>query len=308
MTNALTRHSFTDTMSIAKVLIASEMLPKAIKTPEQAFVIITMGESLGLNMWQAINGINVIAGKPTVSGQLMLALMYRTGEVEDIQIESSDTAAAVTIKRKGRPSPHREVFTIEDAQRLMTVEWVNNQKKTIRLSEKSTWAQMPAVMLKWRAVAAAARIVFPDAIMGLYTPDEMGADVTVTDDGEMQVINAPLLPSVVERPAQSEQITAPAPMTVEPAPAAEFERRDVTVKSVKRVAVQGGKPVWGFRGYDYSGAEYRFSIESRDSLNDFKEQASGWNTTIGSVTELDKPLDMTVEHEAGYWYFVAVNS
>jgi hypothetical protein len=44
-------------------------------------------------------------------------------------------------------------------------------------------------MLQWRAIGACSRIVFPDVIMKLYTPDEMGADVTITEDGGMEVVN-----------------------------------------------------------------------------------------------------------------------
>ena len=39
-------------------------------------------------------------------------------------------------------------------------------------------------MYRWRAVAACARTVFPDVILGVYTPDEMGAE-NVNEAGEL---------------------------------------------------------------------------------------------------------------------------
>ncbi len=45
-------------------------------------------------------------------------------------------------------------------------------------------------MLRWRAVSACARVVFPDIISGLYTAEEMGAEVVLDEDGAMQVVHA----------------------------------------------------------------------------------------------------------------------
>jgi len=180
----------------ASVLIKSGFLPQSVKTPDQAMAIILTGRELGIGTMAALQTINVIANKPTVSPQLMLALINRTKELEDLEIVDNGKACSVTMKRRGRKA-HTETFSMEDALRLKTTEYINGEKKTISLAEKYNWKQQPGTMRKWRAVAACARIVFPDAILGLYTPDEMGA---VTDaDGE--VIEA-----------------APAPLTIAPAP------------------------------------------------------------------------------------------
>jgi hypothetical protein len=42
-------------------------------------------------------------------------------------------------------------------------------------------------MLKWRCVSDAIRVVCPEIIAGMYTPEELGADVWVTDDGSMEI-------------------------------------------------------------------------------------------------------------------------
>ena len=48
--------------------------------------------------------------------------------------------------------------------------------KTLGLAGKDNWKKQPATMLKWRAVSACARVVFPDVIQGMYTPEEIGQD------------------------------------------------------------------------------------------------------------------------------------
>lgn len=170
----------------AEALVKSSFLPKDVKTPEQAMAIILMGRELGIGIMQAFNSINVIAGKPTISPQLMLALINRTGHLEDMLISDDGQCCAVTMRRKGR-QPHSEAFSMKDAALMKTTEYINGEKKTISLSEKYNWRQQPAVMRKWRAVAACARVVFPDVIMGLYTPEELGAEV----DSEGEVITLP---------------------------------------------------------------------------------------------------------------------
>ncbi len=167
----------------AKSLHASGLLPSTVKTWQATFAIITLGSELGLGAWQAINGIDVISNKPTIKPALMLALIERSGKLEDIKIDGDDTQCTVTMKRVGR-SAHTETFTMKDADRMMTSEWVNNQKREIPLSQKANWRSMPKQMLKWRAVSACARVLFSDIIMGLYTPDEIAdASITINADG-----------------------------------------------------------------------------------------------------------------------------
>lgn len=161
----------------ADMLVKSGFLPNTVRTTQQAVAIMMMGRELEIGPWAAINGINVIQGKPTISPQLMLALINRSGELEDMTISGDEKACTVMMKRRGR-SEHVETFTIKDAAAQ-------------GLTNKSNWQKMTATMLKWRAVSACARVAFPDVIIGFYTPEEIDPDTTVDmETGE-----------IVERPA-----------------------------------------------------------------------------------------------------------
>lgn len=183
MTNALalpTQTQWDALATQARALITSKFFPSSITTPEQAIVVKMYGDMLGIPWVAAMNTINVIQGKPTISPQLMIALARRTGQLEDLKIEATDEGATVTVKRKGQ-SPYTETFTFADAKKL-------------GLDSKDNYRKQPKTMLKWRAVAAAFRVVFPDAILGFYTPDEMGAEVSTSDDGDMRVVNPEPMP------------------------------------------------------------------------------------------------------------------
>lgn len=183
-----------DTLSkLAKVAAASGY---AGKNEMQVLFVMLKGIELGISPMQALDGIQVIQNKTTVSPQLMLALINRSGELEDMTIDDPDTiraknACKVMMKRKGR-SPHIETFSMEDA-------------KAMGLAGKDNWKKQPTVMLKWRAVAACARIAFPDIIQGVYSPEEMGADVIEDASGEL----------VIEKPdtTTGEIISIPATVT-----------------------------------------------------------------------------------------------
>lgn len=180
MNNSLALITETDYNTVermARTLHASGLLPKGANSPEKAMAIILLGRELNVSPWQAISTINVIDGKPTVSPQLMLALIEASGQSEDIQITDDGTTCTVVMKRKGR-TPHSESFSMQDAASLALI-------------GKYNWKQQPKNMRKWRAVAACARVVFPDVILGLYTPEEMGVEVSVSDDGEMRVVDVP---------------------------------------------------------------------------------------------------------------------
>lgn len=155
----------------AQVLLQSGFLPQSIRTPEQAIAIMMMGEAIGVKPIVALNTINIIQGKPTVSPQLMLALVRNSGQLENFSATDDGTTCTVKMKRKNELE-HVETFSMQDASAM-------------KLSDKDNWKKQPATMRKWRAIAAACRVVFPDVTWGIasYTAEELNPDVSVDIDG-----------------------------------------------------------------------------------------------------------------------------
>ena len=158
----------------ASLLVTTGFLPQAIKTPEQAVAIILTGRELGIGTMAALNNIAIIQGKPTVSPQLMLALVNRSGQLEDISIQSGAEGATCTIKRRGR-APYVARFGPKEAQAM-------------GLAGKDNYKKQPGTMYKWRAVAEAVRFTFSDMTLGLYTPEEMGAQTDVETGEVIEVL------------------------------------------------------------------------------------------------------------------------
>ncbi len=159
----------------ANMLVKSGFLPPTVNTPEKAIAIALTGKELGIGMMEAFRSINVIQGKPTIPPQLMLALANRTRELENITIKSDDESCTVTVKRKGR-EPHSETFGVKEATDM-------------GLMGRDNYKKQRGIMFKWRALAANLRVTFPDAMIGFYTPEEMGAEVRVGEGESMEMVN-----------------------------------------------------------------------------------------------------------------------
>ena len=187
----LSMDQFENLRKQAIMLIKTGFLPAHIKTPEQAVAIVLIGREMNVPMMQALRKIVVINGVPSVAPELLLALAYRTGQVDDVGIKSLEggQGMAVTIKRHGM-SPVVKTFTMGDATKL-------------GLAEKHNWRAQALTMCQWRALAACLRVTFPDVCLGMYTFEEIAPDITVDAEG-VPVSMPDMAPVDDPRPTQEE--------------------------------------------------------------------------------------------------------
>lgn len=147
---------------ISNTLSASKLMPEALqKSPADIFAIVQTGQELGLEPMKSIRGIAIIKGKPTLSADLMGALVKRERAVcEYLRLaESTDKVATYETKRVGEPQTTRMSFSIEEAQRAGLA--------------GDNWRKYPAAMLRARALSAICRAVYPDLLLGVYSEGEL---------------------------------------------------------------------------------------------------------------------------------------
>jgi hypothetical protein len=161
----------------ATTVVKSGLLPAAIKSPEQAIAIALKGRELGIPMMQAFAHIHIIQGKPTISAELMLSLIFRNCPGAVVDYTETDDQRCVIQARRPNGSAVRFSFSMDDA-------------KKAGLLSKDSWAKYPGAMLRARAISIMARALFPDAIMGCsYTPEELGAELD--DEGRVIDVTPP---------------------------------------------------------------------------------------------------------------------
>ena len=172
--------------NVAKWLFESRLYCQ-FSRPEAIFAVIMRGRALGIDATTALDSIDVIQGKPTMSAQLIAALVMKDPNCEYLYCDKLTYSECTWItKRRNNPEEQSRTFTIEEADRLKaSLRWDKDQKKWVK---KDNWAKQPHVMLQWRCVAALCRQVYPDVLKGIYATEEFDEGVIGAN------IKQPILP------------------------------------------------------------------------------------------------------------------
>jgi hypothetical protein len=170
--------TFDEAWRFAQLLASSDLVPKDYKDkPANCLVAMQMGAEVGLKPVQAIQGIAVINGRPSIWGDALWALVQSSPLVEDAFEEFDATAmvATCTIKRKGRTKPTVQKFSKTDAT-------------VAGLLDKDIWKKNPNRMLQMRARAFAARDALPDVLKGISIAEESLDIERVREMGAAEVV------------------------------------------------------------------------------------------------------------------------
>jgi hypothetical protein len=191
--------SFEEAMRIALVYAQSGLLGE-VRSQEAAVMIMATGAELGIPATTALRGIYIVKGKPVLSSDLIVALCLKRKDLCErfICVESTDTKATYETKRVGVTDAIRNSFSLEDAKRAkLGLEWDKGSGKLVS-STDSNWAKYPRAMLRHRAAAELARMVYPDIVLGLYTMAE-------EEELRRESIDVTPTPQLVTVPIQAEE-------------------------------------------------------------------------------------------------------
>jgi len=162
----------------AKTLIKSGFLPDKFRKVEQVIAIGLKSQELGIGMMEGLANLYIVNGKVEVNGQLMLSLAYRSGKLKEggLIIEETPTSCTVTGTRINGVT--------------FSSTWDFERARTAGLTDTMTYRKYLSVMLRWRAISEVLRVLVPDVISGLYTPDEIGENFVV-EQGEVRIADEP---------------------------------------------------------------------------------------------------------------------
>jgi hypothetical protein len=166
---------FSRMVRMAELYAKSGILPKGINNMAAAALVIEQGYELGIPPAAALRTISLIEGKPTLDASMQRALIFRDHGDDALRfVETDATHCVIEYKRRGWAEHARYTLTMAEIP--------------AKLRSKDNWQSYPANMLRARATTFVAVMAFSDSTLGLYTPEEMGADVDVGPDGEPVVI------------------------------------------------------------------------------------------------------------------------
>lgn len=154
---AYDQQSVSDGYALATYLAKSGMLGKDIKSPEQALTVMIAGRELGFTAMQSLRAIYIAEGRVTLSADAMVALVLRSPECEYLTLVES-TAEQCTYKTKRRGQD--EVTMAVDESDAKKAGW------------GATHGKYPAIMKRHRCASNICRSVYPDVVLGMFTPDD----------------------------------------------------------------------------------------------------------------------------------------
>jgi hypothetical protein len=165
--------------NIAKWICNSNICPQQYRgKPDDGFIAIGMGWSLGLSPMQSLQNINVINGSPSVWGDGARSVVISHKDFVDIEnwfegkIEDGTLINYCKITRKGM-TPHIASFSMQDAMRA-------------GLIGKDNYKKFLPDMLFRRSSARAYSALFPDALKGLVVED-VANDYVIKDVKEVNI-------------------------------------------------------------------------------------------------------------------------
>lgn len=215
---SLTAMSVQDAWGFAKALAESTILPRQYAgNPGSVLWALEFGRGLGLDVITTIQSVHIIQNKATMSADLMASLCRRAGH--RMRVSGDETRAQVVI------------FRADDPEFAFDVTWTMDRAKQAQLTNKDTWKQYPAAMLRARAISECVRMACPEVLHGaIYTPEERGA--AIDEDGmpvdaptqAVQVRRAPeptsALPTAPQPPVSQDEDVTEAEVVNDPAPEA----------------------------------------------------------------------------------------
>ena len=242
---------------IAKKLLDSGMWPK-FKNEAQVFAAAEYGRELGLGPVMSLNTIFPVNGQLSMMAQAMLAVAHQRAEVTWKVDSSTAKGCSMTFMRPGF-DPIKVTFDEADA-------------KAAGLLGKDNWIKYPKAMYLSKASSAGVRQIAPDAIVGLYSIEEMqdiSPDIMPAAGEIREVMPEPQKELKAEKKEEPEKEASPKP-AVEPKPTAkpvpDPKLATTPVKDEKEIVIENIKAMIAKKTFDPK----HFKIFLRDFAKDHK--------------------------------------
>jgi hypothetical protein len=148
----------------ARCYLQSGLNPPSFKNEQQLVICWAKAAELGLSPLQAVEGMSVINNRVGIMGDLALAMVEASGQLEQKRVEYSGEGDSleckVTLQRKGRQAQTYS-FSVKEA-------------RAAGIYDRSpTWRNYPRRMVYYRALGFGLRDEFADVLKGTKTVEEL---------------------------------------------------------------------------------------------------------------------------------------
>ena len=159
---------FADAMKMAKVLALTPMVPQTYRgEPGNCLIALDMAQRMNMSPMMIMQNLYIVNGNPGWSGQACVALINNSGRFSPLLFEEHETEDDFSCTAYATELKTGNVVRGTTVDKKMAKEcgWLDKNG--------SFWKKMPLQMAKYRSAAFFARAYCPEALMGLYTTDEL---------------------------------------------------------------------------------------------------------------------------------------
>lgn len=180
------RQQYASTLAAAGQLIPKGLFDPATGKPSPGKILLVMetGSMLGLHPMAALQSINVVEGRATLSAQLMGALIRKAGNRLEIRKTGSIPGGDYSVTVVGTITDTGDEFSATwDMHRAIRAGLVDSYKPNaagvweVRArsdrGNAKPWEAYAELMPVWRAMSEVGREGFADVLFGLYSTEEM---------------------------------------------------------------------------------------------------------------------------------------
>lgn len=146
--------------ALAQKLCQTAFAPAHFKgKPTEAATAMLYGNTLGLDPIASMRSLYVVHGTPALYSSSMMALAVSAGH-EIVRVDATEQAVTFKCRRRG-------------SQEWQTVEWTMTRAERAGYTSNKLYAKDPVGMLTAKCQAEAAKLVAPDALMGLRSVEDV---------------------------------------------------------------------------------------------------------------------------------------
>ena len=159
---ALVPRNVPEAVQLSETLAQSALIPKHLQgKPGDCLLIVMQAQRWGMDVLSVAQCTSVVHGKLCYEGKLVAAVLYSMGAVDgrlSYSFNGTGTGRSVTVTGTPRGMDEQQSVTGTVA------DWATTNEQ---------WKKAPDDMLVYRGTRQWARRYAPEALLGVYTPDEL---------------------------------------------------------------------------------------------------------------------------------------
>lgn len=216
---ALVPRSVSEAVQLAETMAKANLVPEHLRQkPGDCLLVVMQAQRWGMDALSVAQCTSVVHGRLCYEGKLVAAVLYSMGAIEGrLHYKFTGTGADASIKVTGVPrGGNGEPQSVSGSMK----DWRTHGKDKNGNATKNAWDTIPEDMLVYRGTRQWARRYAPEALLGIYTPDEFN-DEPAPPQASATIVQMPQAkPAATPAPAPAEdaQFTDAKPPTAKKDP------------------------------------------------------------------------------------------